>query len=75
MGSMDTPSFVIDEDVERIIVHDWMDWMIRVILARSGHEKMDQQDFTQAMRIFMNKFPKDSPIYRQSAMLLNLINK
>ena len=41
MGSMDTPSFAIDGNVERIIVHDWMGWIIRVILARSGPKKVD----------------------------------
>ena len=74
MGSMDTPTFIIDQNVERIIVHDWMDWMIRAILARSGPKKLDIKKFAEAWKIFMNKFPKDSPIYRQSRMLLNLIN-
>ena len=41
MGPMDTPSFAIDENVERIIVHDWMSWIIRVTLARSGPKKVD----------------------------------
>ena len=63
MTPMGRPSFTYEtmEMKEKILVRDWMNWIINTITKK----KRTAKEFAQLMKSFLKYLPKNSQMYQQ----------